>query len=323
MRTFGPAMRANILGWVAAVGLVAATPGCGGDSGGGSNAGPVVVDGSSTVFRISKAAQEAFAQADPDVEVIVSSSGTGPGFAKYLANEVDVVDASRPAKPEEEAKAKAQGIDWHRFLVGYDGISLIVHPKNDFAKEMTVEQLSRLWKPDGGVRTWKDLDPSWPDREIKLYSPDDKSGTFEFFTEAVTGKRGAQRKDVQASADDNILVRGVAGDLDGIGYLGYAYYQANADKLSLVSVKAKPDAPAVAPSPATILDKSYTPLARPLYIYVKKSAYRREPVAKFVKFYLDKIEELTTKAKYVAPTAEDRAANKATLDAADVVTPTA
>ncbi len=125
------------------------------------------------------------------------------------------------------------------------------------------------------MKTWKDLDPTWPDREIKLYSPDDKSGTFEFFTEAVVGKRRSQRKDVQASSDDNILVRGVAGDLDGIGYLGYAYFQANADKLKVVALKATADSPAVVPSPETILAKSYVPLARPLFIYVKKSAYRR------------------------------------------------
>ena len=308
--------------WLAMLGLVVGLGGCGSsaDDPAGSQ---VVVDGSSTVFRISKAAQEAYSEDHSDADVIVNSSGTGGGFTKYLNNEIDIVDASRPAKAEEEAKAKSQGLDWLKFVVGYDGISVIIHPKNDFVTELSVEQLARLWKPDSDVKTWKDLDPAWPAREIKLYCPDDKSGTFDFFTEAIVGKTGSQRKNVQASSDDNILVRGVAGDLDGIGYLGYAYYQANHDKLKVVPIKKSADSPAVAPTPETILAKSYSPLARPLFIYVKKSAYRRAPVAAFVGFYLDQIEGLATKAKYVAPTAEDRAANKATLDAAKVVTPSA
>ena len=313
---------ARTFGWIALSALAAGLAGCG-DKADGPAEAPVTVDGSSTVFRISKAAQEAYAQEHSDADVIVNVSGTGGGFTKYLNNEIDIVDASRAAKPDEEAKAKSQGLDWHKFLVGYDGISVIVHPSNDFVKELTVEQLARLWKPDAPAKTWKDLDPSWPDREIKLYSPDDKSGTFEFFTEAIVGKAKSQRKDVQASADDNILVRGVAGDPDAIGYLGYAYFQANADKLRVVPIKATAEGNAVAPTPATILDKTYAPLARPLFIYVKKSAYRRAAVASFVDYYLGAIEGLATKAKYVPPTAEDRAANKAILDAAKVVTPSA
>ena len=312
------------LAGLAACGLAALLTGCGGGDDLKSEAGgSVEVDGSSTVFRISKAAQEAFRATNPDIDVIVNSSGTGGGFTKYLNNEIDIVDASRAAKAEEEARAKSQGLDWHRFLVGYDGISVIISKENDFLKELTVDQLARLWKPDSDVRTWKDLDAAWPDRAIKFYSPDDKSGTFEFFTEAIVGKSKSQRKDVQTSADDNVLVRGVAGDRDAIGYLGYAYFEANADKLHVLAVRGKNAEKAVAPSPAAILDKSYTPLARPLFIYAKKSAYRRPPVATFVKFYLDKIDDLTTRAKYVPPTASDKAANQATLDAANTVTPSA
>jgi phosphate transport system substrate-binding protein len=277
---------------------------------------PVVVDGSSTVFRISKAAQEEFARVDDKVEVVVSNSGTGPGFTKYLQNEVDIVDASRPAKADEEAKANEQGMAWTRFLVGYDGITVVVNAKNDFLKEMTVEQLKKLWEPDSKVKTWKDLDPSWPAREIKLYSPDEKSGTFDFFTEAIVGKQRSQRKDVQPSSDDNTLVRGVAGDLDGLGYFGYAYYKANASTLKAVAIKKDKDAPAVDPSPETILAKTYAPLSRPLFIYVKKSSHRRPGVAAFVKFYLENVADLATKARYVAPTSEDVKANKEALDSA-------
>ena len=269
----------------------------------------MVVDGSSTVFRISTAAMEAFAKVDPNVDVVVTSSGTGGGFTKYLRDEVDIVDASRLAKPEEESKAKAQGLDWTRFLVGYDGITVVVNAKNDFVKELGVDQLKRLFEPESRVKTWKDLDPAWPDREVKLYSPDDKSGTFEFFTEAVVGKAKSQRKDVQASSDDNILVRGVSGDLDGIGYFGYAYFKENEKTLKAIPIKRTPESPAVAPSPESILSKDYAPLSRPLYIYVKKKAYRRPAVARFVKYYLDNVAELATKAKYVAPTAEDLKAN--------------
>lgn len=324
MSMTAPTFRIPLLGPIAVFSVAAILGGCGGSSTDDvGEGGPVVVDGSSTVFRISKAAQEQFAKANDKVQVIVSTSGTSGGFTKYLNNEIDIVDASRSAKTEEEAKAKSQGLDWLKFLVGYDGISVIVHKQNDFVKELTVEQLARLWKPESDVKTWRDLDPSWPDREIKLYSPDNKSGTFDFFTEVVVGKVGSQRKNVQTSSDDNILVRGVSGDLDGIGYLGYAYFQANADKLRVIPIKKDADSPAVEPNPETILAKTYVPLSRPLFIYVKKSAYRRAPVAAFVNFYLDKIEQLATRAKYVSPTSEDRAANKATLDAANVVAPSA
>ena len=296
--------------------------GCGGgDEGSSGPAAPgkssdtssVIIDGSSTVYRISRTAQEQFKAQSPDVEVVVSNSGTGGGFSKYLKGEVDIVDASRPAKPEEESKAKAEGMDWANFLVGYDGITVVVHPKNDFVKELTVEQLKKLWEPDSKIKSWKDLDPSWPDREIKLYSPDDKSGTFDFFTEVIVGKAKEQRKDVQASSDDNTLVRGVSGDPNGLGYFGYAYYKANSSDLKAVPIKKDKDSAAVSPSPESILSKAYSPLARPLYIYVKKSAFRRANVASFVKFYLSQVEKLATKAMYVPPTESDQKANAATL----------
>ena len=173
---------------------------------------PVIVDGSSTVFRISKAAQEASPRSTPKVEVVVGNSGTGGGFGKYLQDEVDIVDASRPAKPEEEAKAKAQGIAWTRFLVGYDGITVVVNPKNDFVKELTVEQLKKLWSsPTARSRPGRTSTRPGPTARSSSTRPDDKSGTFEFFTEAIVGKAKSQRKDVQASSDDNILVSGVVG----------------------------------------------------------------------------------------------------------------
>ena len=301
----------------AALTIAATLAGCGGNppgdgpaGGPGSASGQAVeVDGSSTVFRISREAMQAFKAAEPKVEVFVNKTGTGGGFGKYLKGEVDIVDASRLAKPEEEARAKEQGLDWLRFLVGYDGITVVVNPKNTFVKELSVGQLKKLWAADSKVKTWKELDPSWPDSAITLYSPDKDSGTFEFFTEAVNGKAKDQRSDVQASSDDNSLVKGVAGDDDGIGYFGYAYFKANSKALRAVPIKKDDGAPAVMPDPATILSKSYAPLSRPLFIYVKKSALGRSGVASFVKYYVEHAGDLSAKAGYVAPTAEDSEAN--------------
>ncbi len=298
--------------------FLAMIAGCGGgntgSSGGPKPAAAVVVDGSSTVFRISRAARDGFRKVTPDVTVVVDNHGTGGGFGRYLRNEVDVVDASRPAKSDEEAKAREQGIDWTRFVVGYDGITLVVNPANEFVKSLTVEQLKAIWEPASKVATWKDVDASWPDRKIVFYSPDNDSGTFEFFTEAITGKARAQREGVQQSSDDNTLVMGVAGDQDGIGYFGYAYFAANKDKLRAVAVQNGPKAAPLLPSPETISDKSYAPLSRPLFIYVKNSAARRPEVAAFVKYYLANVDELSVKAGYDPPTAEDKAANQAALD---------
>jgi phosphate transport system substrate-binding protein len=311
---------AQTRGWLGLLGLclfASATSGCGdldhSSRGGLKPAAQIIVDGSSTVYRISLAAQKAFNKINPQVTVVVDNHGTGGGFGRYLQGDVDIVDASRAAKPEEESKARAQGIEWSRFLVGYDGITLVVNPKNQFVKSLSVEQLKAIWQPGSQVMTWKEIDASWPDRKIVLYSPDNDSGTFEFFTEAIVGKAKSQRDDVQQSSDDNTLVNGVAGDGDGLGYFGYAYYGANQDKLRAIAVKNGPDAQAVLPSPATIADKSYKPLSRPLFIYVKNSAARRPEVAEFLKFYLDTVEQLSVQGGYDPPTAADRAANQEVL----------
>jgi phosphate transport system substrate-binding protein len=300
--------------------FLALLAGCGGgqgdDAAPGSKSGTpstIVVDGSSTVYLISRAAQQEYSTIKEDVTVVVDYHGTGGGFGRYLEGEVDIVDASRDAEPEETAKAKAQGIEWTRFLVGYDGITLVANPKNDFVKSLTVDQLKALWSPDSKIRTWKDLNPAWPDRKIVLYSPDDNSGTFEFFTEAIVKKKKAQRDDVQQNSDDNTLVNGVSGDPDGLGYFGYAYFAANSAKLRAVAVQNGADAKPVLPTHETVLDKSYAPLARPLYIFVKNSAMRRAEVADFLKFYLKNVKKFAEKGGYVAPTETDIAANETLL----------
>ncbi len=305
--------------WLSAVGLglvCGFASGCGGGNGadGLTPEASIIVDGSSTVFRISKAAQEAFVDVDPDVTVVVDNHGTGGGFSRYLQGEVDIVDASRNAKPDEEEKSRSQGIEWTRFFVGYDGITLAVNSKNTFVKSLSVEQLKKLWEPGSTVQTWKDLDPSWPDRKIVLYSPDNDSGTFEFFAEAILGKAKHLRDGVQQNADDNILVNGVANDPDGLGYFGYAYYVSNSDRLTAVAVQAGADAKPVMPTPETIADKSYTPLSRPLYIFVKNSAARRPEVNRFLKYYLENISTLAKKGGYDPPLAEEVEANRAAFE---------
>ncbi len=298
--------------------MVGVMAGCGGgDRGTAAGLKPaetIVVDGSSTVVRISEAAQRAFQAVNPNVTVTVDEHGTGGGFQRYLENEVDIVDASREAKPDEEKRAKEQGIDWTRFLVGYDGITLVVNQKNDFVQELSVEQLKAIWSPGSTVKTWKDVDPSWPDRPIVFYSPDNDSGTFEFFTEAIVGKAKSQRGDVQQNSSDNALVQGVAGDTYGLGYFGFAYYASNKDKLRAVAVRNGKDAKPVLPSPETIKDKSYAPLSRPLYIYVKNSAARRPEVGQFLRLYLGEIDKFAVEGGYDPPLAEDKAANQEALN---------
>lgn len=309
-------VRVSIVGMGLAL-VSAAMAGCfGGDAGGGGAqpAKTIVVDGSSTVVRISEAAQAAFLSAHPEITVTVDEHGTGGGFGRYLKNEVDIVDASRDAKPDEEKKAKEQGIEWTRYNVGYDGITLVTNPKNDFVKELTVEQLKAIWAPESTVKTWKDIDPSWPDHKIVLYSPDNDSGTFEFFTEAIVGKANSQRDGVQQNSSDNSLVLGVANDANGLGYFGYAYYAANTDKLRAIAVRNGKDAPAVLPSPETIANNAYAPLSRPLYIFVKNTAARRPEVAEFVKFYLDNVDKFAEEGGYDPPTVEEKEANKKAME---------
>ena len=293
----------------------ASSPAVPGSPTSGATGGTVVVDGSSTVFRISKAAQEGFAAVNDKVTVVVDIHGTGAGFTRYLEGEVDVIDASRDAKPEEIEKSIAKNFEWTRYFVGYDGITIVVNPKNTFVSSLSVAQLKKLWEPDSKVNTWKDLDPSWPNRKIVLYAPDADSGTFEFFTEAITSK-AKQRKDYQPSADDNTLVKGVSGDADGLGYFGYAYYATNKTRLRAVPIKKDDASEAVAPSPETVLNKTYSPLSRPLYIFVKNSAMSRPEVREFVTYYLANVGKLAEKAKYVSPTAEDLNINKAALEGA-------
>lgn len=257
----------------------------------------VSIDGSSTVYPITEAVAEEFQKANPNTRVTVGIAGTGGGFKKFLAGETDVNDASRPILAEEVEKAKTGGVEFVELPIAYDGLSVLVNPKNDFVKSLTVAELKKMWEPDSKVKTWADVKKGWPARTIKFYGAGTDSGTFDYFTEAINGKTKAIRGDYSASEDDNTLVQGIAGDVDAIGFFGYSYYAENKDKLKLVAVDNGKGA--VAPSPETIRDGSYAPLSRPVFIYVAAKAEGRPEVKAFVDFYLATVPKLASEVGFV------------------------
>lgn len=272
----------------------------------------VKVDGSSTVYPITEAVAEDFQKSKKNsVRVTVGISGTGGGFKKFCRGETDVSDASRPITKKEMEDCKAAGVEYMEFPVAYDALTVVIHPKNDWAKNMTVAELKAIWEPaaQGKITTWKQVNPAWPDRPIKLYGPGADSGTFEYFTEAINGKSKATRGDFTASEDDNVLVQGVSRDVGGLGYFGFAYYIENKDKLAAVSVVAAAGKPAVAPSLQTVVDGSYQPLARPIFIYVNAKSAEKPEVKEFVEYYMKHGEKLTKEVKYVALPAKAYAYN--------------
>lgn len=262
-----------------------------------SLSGDIIIDGSSTVFPITEAITEEFSKLNPDVNIPIGVSGTGGGFKKFVIGEIDINDASRPIKDEEKAEAEANGIEYVDFTVAYDGLSVLVNPANDFVDSLNVEELNALWKPDSTIKTWKDLRPEWPDEEIKLYGPGTDSGTFDYFTEEINGETGAIRTDYTPSEDDNILVQGIAGDKNALGFFGFAYYIENQDKLKVVKID-NGNGP-VEPTFETIKDGSYAPLSRPIYIYVTKDALAKEHVKAFVEYYLTEGTALIPEVGYV------------------------
>jgi phosphate transport system substrate-binding protein len=253
----------------------------------GSNlSGTVKVDGSSTVFPISEAMAEEFQKANPGVQVTVGQSGTGGGFKKFCNNETDISNASRPIKAEEIELCKKGNVEYIELPVAYDGLSVVVNPQNNFVDCLTVAELKTMWEPaaQGKVTTWNQINPKFPNQKLGLYGPGTDSGTYDFFTKAVTGEEGESRGDYTASEDDNTLVQGVNADTGGLGFFGFAYYENNKDKLKLVGVDGGKGC--VQPSAETINNGTYQPLSRPEFIYVKKSAANRPEVQAFVNFHL-------------------------------------
>jgi phosphate transport system substrate-binding protein len=262
----------------------------------------VKVDGSSTVFPITEAVAEEFQKAKKGaVKVTVGISGTGGGFKKFCRGETDVSDASRPIlKKEMEACAK-EGIKYVELPVAFDALTVVVNKGNDWLKSVTVEELKKMWEPgaQGKITRWNQVNPSWPDAPLKLFGPGADSGTFDYFTDAINGKEKASRGDFTASEDDNVLVQGVARDKYALGYFGMAYYAENKDKLKSVPIVNKGATRGVSPSLETVMDGTYQPLARPIFIYVSEKSMQRPEVREFVEFYLKNAPKLTKEVGYV------------------------
>lgn len=258
----------------------------------GQLSGDILVDGSSTVYPITEAMAEEFGKEHPNVRVTVGISGTGGGFKKFCAGETDISNASRPIKPSEVELCTQNGIEYIELPVAFDGLAVMINPENDWATDMTVEELKMLWEPDaqGKITRWNQIRPEWPDEEIHLYGAGTDSGTYDYFTDAIVGEEGASRGDFQASEDDNVLVQGIANDRLALGFFGLAYYEENADKLKLVAVDDENpnngDGP-ILPNEETVNNGTYQPLARPIFIYVTKDAAERPEVQGFIDFYLN------------------------------------
>ena len=276
---------------------------CGGGGGSESNtgnlSGSINADGSSTVYPITEAIAEEFGrEQEGRVRVTVGLSGTGGGFKRFCAGETDISNASRPIKDSEKELCTQNQVTFVEIPVAYDGLSIVVHPKNNFAQCLTVDELKKIWGPGSTVKRWSDVRAGFPNQEMKLYGPGTNSGTFDYFSEAIAGKAGASRADYTASEDDNVLVQGVGGDEPSLGYFGYAYYQENKERVKLVAVDG--GSGCVTPSEETIKNGTYKPLSRPLFIYVSNKALQRPEVKAFVDFYLTHAPELVPQVGYVA-----------------------
>lgn len=261
--------------------------------------GEVQIDGSSTVYPITEAVAEEFRAEQPDVQVTVGVSGTGGGFKKFTRGETDISDASRPIKEKEAAICKENNIKYVELTVAFDGMAVVVNKDNDWVDHFTVEELKKIWEPGAQekITKWSQIRPEWPDVEFNLYGPGVASGTYDYFTEVIVGESGSSRGDYTASEDDNVLVQGIAGDKNAIGFFGLAYYEENMDKLKLVGID-NGNGP-VTPSLETVKSGQYSPLSRPIFIYVSDAAAKKPAVTSFVHFYLDNAPALVKDVGYI------------------------
>lgn len=261
--------------------------------------GEVKIDGSSTVYPITEAVAEEFRINSPKVNVTIGISGSGGGFNKFGRGETDISNASRPIKQSEIDLCFENNIKYINLEVAYDGLAVLVNPSNTWVDHFTVAELKKLWEPDAQnkIMKWNQIRPEWPDEEIRLYGPGVASGTYDYFTEAIVGEAGSSRGDFTASEDDNVLVQGIAGDKFGLGFFGLAYYEENKNKLKLIAVDGG-NGP-VFPTLETVSTGTYSPLSRPLFIYINSTAGKRPEVQEFVRFYLENAPELTKEIGYI------------------------
>ena len=276
---------------------------CGDGQASGGAGNEILIDGSSTVFPISQAVAEEFRKERPDVQIPVGISGTGGGFQRFVTGETDISDASRPITDSERALAAENGIEFTEFVIAYDGLSIVINKANDFASCLTVDELKAIWGRDSNIDNWDQVRLGFPDKKMRLYGPDTDSGTFDYFTAVINGEEDASRSDYTASSDDNVLVQGVSGDRGAMGYFGFAYYTENSEILNIMGVD--DGSGCVEPSISTINDGSYSPLSRPMFIYVNNFSLQREDVRAFIEYYLNNAGALADEVGFVGlPEAE-------------------
>jgi len=260
----------------------------------------IQIDGSSTVKVITAAVAEDFESKFSDVKIALKVTGTGTGFKEMIAGRIDIANASRAIKESEKTDCTKNGIDALELLVAMDGLTVCVNPDNDWVETITVAQLKKIWEPGSKVKSWRDVDAAWPDIPLVLFGAGEESGTFDYFTEAINGKEDSITENYSPSADDNVTITGVSGEKGGMGFLGCAYYFSNQDKVKALKISPTDDVAAgVAPTPEAVKSGEYKPLARPLFIYVKKSSLARQEVQDFVRFYLNDGLTQVSKVGYV------------------------
>jgi phosphate transport system substrate-binding protein len=270
-----------------------------GAASGGASAGTINIDGSSTVFPISEAIAEGFGKSNPGKKASVASSGTGGGFKKFCRGETDISNASRPILQKEIDACKEKGIEYLEIPIAYDALTVVINPANTWATNLKVAELKKMWDKDamGKVMKWKDVNPAFPDAKMALYGAGTSSGTFDYFTEAINGKAKEGRGDYTASEDDNVIVKGVMSDKNALGYFGYSYYEANKTKLKAVGIDSGKGP--VLPSIETVKNGTYTPLARPLFIYVSSKALDKPGMKEFVDYFMAQIPKVSAETKYI------------------------
>jgi phosphate transport system substrate-binding protein len=262
--------------------------------------GTISIEGSSTVFPITQAMGVDFGERHAGVQVTVAGNGTGTGFKKLIAREVEICDASRPIAEKEIAACRESGLDYLELQIAIDGLTVVVNKDNDWVETLTVADLRKIWDQGSAVTKWSDLNPDWPDQPLKLFGPGTESGTFDYFTEVINGQARRHRSDYSSNENDNVLVSGVAGNKYALAYFGYAYYVASADKLRAVKIALQEGSEGVAPTRETIESGAYVPLSRPLFMYVNKEALQRPEVAAFVQFALsDEGQNIVEFRKYI------------------------
>ena len=310
--------RSVMLSALLAAALAFVAVGCGGDDadGGGGNglSGTIQADGSSTVGPFTTRAAENFQAENSGVNVTVGISGTGGGFERFCRGETDLSNASRPIKDEEVALCEEDGVEFTELQVVQDALTVVVNNANDWATCLTVEELNAMWEPGSKVDNWSQVRDGFPDVPLKLYGAGTDSGTFDYFTDVINGEEGASRSDYSASEDDNVTVQGVTGDDGALGYFGFSYFEENQGDLKALEVDGGDGC--VAPSVETAQDGTYTPLSRPLFIYVKNEALDRPEVEAFMTFTLENAQTIAEEAQFVPLNDEQVAEQQAVLEAA-------